>query len=94
MVNFELILARFCDAFLVTIHNLLDFSIEVSKNKFRLYPVTSALTVTTEVVFLLISAWFSSYEPKTTWTNSLVRTIRIPKGKHARQEPYHADTTR
>ena len=30
MVDFELILARFCVAFWVTIRNLLDFSIEVS----------------------------------------------------------------
>ena len=30
MVDFDLILARFCDAFRVTIRNLLDFSMEVS----------------------------------------------------------------
>ena len=30
MVDFELILAIFCDAFWVTIRNLLDFSIELS----------------------------------------------------------------
>ena len=30
MVDFELILARYYDAFWVTIRNLLDFSIEVS----------------------------------------------------------------
>ena len=30
MVDFELILARFCDAFWVSIRNLLDFSVEVS----------------------------------------------------------------
>ena len=30
VVDFELILARFCDAFGVAICNLLDFSIEVS----------------------------------------------------------------
>ena len=29
-VDFELILARFCDAFWVNILNLLDFSVEVS----------------------------------------------------------------
>ena len=30
MVDFELILARFCDAFRVTIRNLVDFSKKVS----------------------------------------------------------------
>ena len=29
MVDFDLILARFCDAFWVTIRNLLDFSIHI-----------------------------------------------------------------
>ena len=76
MVDFELILARVCDAFWVTIRNLLDFSIGVSKKKIRLNPVPLALVITTEVVLVFNSAWLSNYKPKTKWTNCLARTIR------------------
>ena len=41
----------------------------------RLYPVPLALVITTEVVLVFNSAWFSSYKPKAKWTNSLARTI-------------------
>ena len=63
MVDFELILARFFDAFLVTIRNLLDFSIEVSIFFFWLCHVPLVLVITTEIVLVLNSAWFSSYNP-------------------------------
>ena len=74
MVDFELIFARFCDPFWVTIRNLLDFSIEVSIVS-RLHSVPLALVITNEVVFVFNLAWFSSYKLKTKWTNSLARTI-------------------
>ena len=61
MDDFELILARFCDAFWVTIRKLLDFSIEVSKGKIRRCPVPLALVITTEVVLVFNSAWFLCY---------------------------------
>ena len=76
MVDFELILAGFYVAFWVTIRDLLDCSIEVSI-LFRLYPVPLALVITTEVVLVFTSAWFSSYKPKAKWTNSLARIIHI-----------------
>ena len=62
MVDFELILARLRDVFWVTIRNLLDFSMKVSKKKIRLlvHPVPLALVITTEVVLVFDSAWFSS----------------------------------
>ena len=74
MVDFELILAGFYVAFWVTIRDLLDCSIEVSI-LFPLYPVPLALVITTEVVLVFTSAWFSSYKPKTKWTNSLARAL-------------------
>ena len=51
MVDFELILARFCVAFWATIRSLLDFSKEVSK-KNRLCRVPLAPVITTEVVLV------------------------------------------
>ena len=41
MVDFELILARVCDAFWATIQNLLDFSIEVS---ISFFPTTTVVS--------------------------------------------------
>ena len=75
VVDFELILARFCDAFGVAICNLLDFSIEVSIFFPRLHPVPLALVITTEVVLVLNSAWFSGY--------------RLPSRKQNGQIPLH-----
>ena len=63
------------DSFWVTIRNLLDFSIEVSIFFPRLYPVPLALVITTDVVLVFNSAWFSSYKPESKLTNFLARTI-------------------
>ena len=41
----------------------------------RLYPVPLALVITTGVVLVFNSAWFSSYKPKSKWTNFLARTV-------------------
>ena len=77
MVDIELIVARFFYAFRVTTRNLLDFSRQRCLNFFsRLDPVALALAITTEVILVLDSLWFSSNKPKSKWTNFLARTIR------------------
>ena len=53
----------------------------------RLYHVPLALVITTEVVFVFNSAWFSSYKPTSKLTNFLARTMYYAVCQLARTYP-------